>query len=153
MRMKIAVLGLAALLVPAAAGAAEPAQNDPRLGAQVDRICTGRSINRFGDATESSVVVSTPGDRHYLIETVGQCYALEHALRLGLNQDSVCLSAGDALMPSTGAAMPGAQMTGRNATDPRARRRPPTIGSCQIDTIHEWMPAAVSAPEHAPAER
>ncbi|MEQ8435600.1 MAG: DUF6491 family protein [Oceanicaulis sp.] len=122
---------------PLHAAGGEPPEgfdNDPRLGAQVDRICTGRSITGFDEATERSVVVSAGQDRHYLIETAGRCYALEDARSLAFDQFSLCLAAGDRLMPSS--------RTPSSAPDQRQASRPGqmALGPCQIEAIYEWAP-------------
>ena len=154
MRLRFAALSLSLTGLAALSGAAqaEPAADDPRLGAQIDRICTGRAITGFSDTTETSVVVRHGRDDYYLIETAGRCLALEHARSLGLNQDSLCLAAGDALAPSDRTPAPSAHMSGRSSMDARDLRRPSPVGPCQIEAIYEWTPEGRLAEDAQPAE-
>ena len=135
----------AALSIGAGASG-QAGDQDPRLGAQVDRICTGRSITGFEDATDRSVVVTASGGRHYLIETSGRCLGLEHAHGLSFEQHMTCISAGDGLIPARSVSM--------NRRGHGLDRRPAYLaGECRIAEIYEWRPDAAAQPEADAAER
>lgn len=120
-----------------------PAGDDPRLGEQVDRICTGRSLTGFSDATETSVVVETAGDRFYLIETTGRCFALDNARSLGFEQFSTCVRTGDGLVPARRS--PFVTAHAPRPAQAHALRPTRAVGPCQIEAIYEWVPHADSA--------
>ena len=142
MNSRSTLLALAAAALCAATAAAQDA-SDPRLGAPVDRLCTGRAITGFSNATETSVVVETGSGQFYLITTEGRCDALRDARQLGFNQDSLCLSAGDALLSATATPMASGHMSRHDeGTAPRYSR---AIGACQIDAIYEWTPGQSGA--------
>ncbi|MCC5996079.1 MAG: hypothetical protein JJU18_06895 [Oceanicaulis sp.] len=150
MRLRFSALAALATLAVCAAGPVHAAQpglqsqgdlaGDPRLGEQVDRICTGRQLRAFSDATEHHIVVRAGRDRHYLLETVGSCVGLERAHQVAFHQFSLCLAPGDRLLGSE--ATPtrlGASAPQRGAS----RTAPRNVGfGCQISAIHEWNPDA-----------
>jgi hypothetical protein len=149
MRLRFSAFAALATLAVCAAGPVHAAQpglqsqadlaGDPRLGEQVDRICTGRSITGFSDVSEHALVVRAGRDRHYLIETAGACEGQEQTRRLAFDQFSTCLAPGDRILSSN--ATP--QTSGSLQFEPREMRRS-GLG-CQITAIYRWNPDARAA--------
>lgn len=160
MRLRFSAYAALATLAVCAAGPVHAAQpglqsqadlaGDPRLGEQVDRICTGRSITRFSDVSEHALVVRAGRDRHYLIETAGACEGQEQTRRLAFDQFSTCLAPGDRILSSN-----TAPQTSRSLQfEPREMRR--SGHGCQITAIYSWNPDAARAPADgtaAPTQR
>ena len=76
------------------------AEIDPRRGERVDRLCFGASIDGFGEATRTTVVV-TEGRDKYLLETFNGCFDLDHAGSIAFNNRTSCLNRGDSFTPFT----------------------------------------------------
>ena len=134
-------IALAAMLA-ASAGAAFAQQapdgfaGDPRLGEQVNRMCFGRSINGFEDATDRTVVLRARVNDHYLVETAGYCPDLDWAQSIGLDQFSSCLTRGDSIIPFD--SVFGASRSGHFGASRSGHRGFP----CRIRAIYEWNPDA-----------
>ena len=149
MRLRFSAFAALATLAVCATGPVHAAQpglqsqadlaGDPRLGEQVDRICTGRSITGFGDVSEHSMVVRAGRDRHYLLETAGACEGQEQTRRLAFDQFSTCLAPGDRILSSN-----ATPQTSRSLQfEPREMRR--SGHGCQITAIYRWNPDARAA--------
>lgn len=160
MRLRFSAFAALATLAVCAAAPVHAAQpglqsqadfaGDPRLGEQVNRICTGRSITGFGDVSEHALVVRAGRDRHYLLETAGACEGQEQTRRLAFDQFSTCLAPGDRILSSN-----TTPLTPRSVQfEPRDMRR--SGHGCQITAIYHWNPdAAVRSANdgEAPARR
>lgn len=125
-----------ALLASCASGAADTSgpqgfAEDVRLGDRVDRICFGRSIDGFSQATRQTVVVEAGVNDYYLIETFGACNDLDWAQSIQFDQATSCVTTGDSLIAYTSA-------FGPRESDMAPRR-------CPIRAIYEWDPDAEDA--------
>lgn len=103
--------------------------DDPRLGAQVGKICFNRSIDGFSRNDRDTVVVREGVNDHYLIEVRGACTNLRHAQSIGIDSSLSCVTRSDALIVSTSAF---------TLNDPVQRPE-----RCLISAIYEWDEDAV----------
>lgn len=130
------------VLLWSCASAGDPAEDgvaayadDPRLGAEVDRICFGRQINGFGETTDRTIIVRAGANEHYLIETIGFCRDLDWAQSIALDRFSSCLTRGDSIIPFDSAFGPD--------------RRDLPAQSCRINAIYDWDEDAEAPAEDA----
>ncbi|MEM5517266.1 DUF6491 family protein [Henriciella sp. AS95] len=135
MKPTFALTAASAALLMALAGCSSTAasdetadewRTDARLGERVDRICFGSSIDNFRNATRNTVIVEKGVNDEYLIETVGRCYDLDHALSLSFDNSpgAGCISRGDAIYAYD-------SVFGPSQTDMPSVR-------CPIAAIYEW---------------
>lgn len=102
--------------------------DDPRRGAEVDRVCFTSSIDGFGETTRDTVVVREGVNDYYLVEVFGGCYNLRNAQSLAFDTFSGCLTRGDSLIAYTSAFGPDPMDT-------------PNV-KCRINNIYKWDPDA-----------
>ena len=107
----------------AEARAAEVFEGDPRRGELVDRVCFAAQIDSFGKTTDRAVVIREGRD-HYLVETFGGCFDLDHAQSLAFRTTTSCLTKGDRIFASD-----SAFGFGRHRAGPQ---------SCLIKAIYDW---------------
>ncbi|MGJ3231280.1 MAG: DUF6491 family protein [Oceanicaulis sp.] len=101
-------------------------ESDPRLGARVDRICFGQSINGFGETTDETVLLESGVDDWYLAHTYN-CPNLEFAQSLSFDRYGSCLRQGDEII-----AYDSAFGDDNVGIEPRG---------CTIRAIYEWDPS------------
>lgn len=137
---------LAASFLAASAGAAAnkpspdpaPAQVDPRIGEEVDRICFARNINGWKEVkgVDNAVLLeSGVNDWHY-VTLSGACEArvfrFAHAIGIDNRPGGGCVHKGDAIVVEDNASF--------------TRR-------CFIRKIYKWNDAAPAAEDAPPAEQ
>ena len=107
--------------------------DDPRRGAEVDRICFTSTISGFNVVSRDAMVVRRGARDRYLLTLSGPCNARDAFVKVGLrSRGSSCLSRLDEVLVD-------------NA--------PGGIGSrCTIDRIYEWNPDAEKDVETDEAE-
>lgn len=117
---------------------------DPRVGAEVDRICFASSISGFSawDGEDGLILNRGPREK-FLVTMLGACLPLDGAMRVGLDDrfGGGCLRRGDSLFISS-------SLIDSPSSDPFAS------GRCRIDRIYEWVEdsgAPATAPEDAVA--
>jgi len=98
---------------------------DPRLGAQVDKICFSRSIDGFTDAKRDTIVLHRSHNDRYIVEVNGICPSLRHAQTVGLDSYSSCVRENDYLIVSESAFTLNDSMS--HGPD-----------RCLIDKIYRW---------------
>ncbi len=104
--------------------------NDPRLGAEVDKICFAGTINSFSAETRDTVVLRARASDYYLVEVTGGCTSLRNAQRVGVDpRGGSCLRKNDFLIVSENL-FNGGQV----GIDPQR---------CMIRSIYEWDREAV----------
>ena len=75
--------------------------DDPRLGAEVDKICFAGTINSFSAETRDTVVLRARTNDYYLVEVYGACPSLRNAQRVGVDsRGGSCLRKNDFLIVS-----------------------------------------------------
>jgi hypothetical protein len=97
--------------------------DDPRLGAETDRICFASTIDGFSE-NERSTVVLHEGRNRFMVEVTGTCFDLDNAESIGIDGRGGCLTPGDAIIVVA---------TGGASLGPRR---------CLIREIHNWDPKA-----------
>ncbi|MCA8903086.1 MAG: hypothetical protein KDA53_17750 [Hyphomonas sp.] len=112
---------------PKARGA-EKFADDPRLGAEVNRICFASSIDSFGSTTRDTFTVREGRD-HYLVEVFPGCSPLEHALTIGMEARTGCLTRGDRVIVS-------------DSIMPDSSDSPFSVQRCTVNAIYDWTPDA-----------
>jgi hypothetical protein len=97
--------------------------DDPRLGAETDRICFASTIDGFSENKRSTVVLHEGRDR-FMVEVTGTCFDLDNAESIGIDGRGGCLTPGDAIIVVA---------TGGASLGPRR---------CMIREIRKWDPKA-----------
>lgn len=98
----LALLALPACATDEAATIAVP-EDDPKVGAEEQRLCFTRAINGFSDWNDGQGIVLTRGvNDRYLVTFAGPCPEARNALTVGLgrNVGGGCLEAGDRIFLS-----------------------------------------------------
>lgn len=108
-------------------GAAKFAE-DPRLGAETDRICFASNIDSFGNTTRDTFTVREGGS-DYLVEVFSSCTPLRNAQTIGFDATGSCLRRGDAVIVSE-------TITASVDSAPFETQR------CIVNSIYEWYPDA-----------
>ncbi|WP_084396796.1 DUF6491 family protein [Henriciella aquimarina] len=128
----LAVATAASAMLAACSSAPADSENenewmqDARLGEKVDRICFRSNIDSFRQNTRNTVIVEKGVNDEYLLQTMGNCYDLDHAQSLSFDTSmgSSCLTKGDSIYAFD-------SVFGPDRTDPPSIR-------CPIAAIYEW---------------
>lgn len=107
--------------------------DDPRRGAEVDRICFTSSISGFNVVSRDAIVVRRGVRDRYLLTLSGTCNARDAFIKVGLrSRGGSCLSRLDEVLVDDAPGGVG--------------------GRCTIDRIYEWNPDAEKEAESDEAE-
>jgi hypothetical protein len=98
-------------------------EDDPRRGAEVDKVCFSRTIDGFTNTTNRAVVISE-GTKEYLVTTRSRCTDLDDAMSLAVDSFSSCLTRGDRLI-------------GKDSVFGYNTAGTPSF-PCHVDKIYEW---------------
>lgn len=98
--------------------------SDPRVGAEVNKVCFSRSIDGFRENHRGSVVLTRGVSDHFLVLVSG-CPSLDRAQSIGLANKTSCLRRSDRLEVSDSVFSPSGSFPG-------------VPDSCFIDSIFEW---------------
>lgn len=134
--LSLAVLAMAAVAActstpqEAKSSGIEKYADDPRLGAETNKVCFASSIDGFS-MNDRSTVLLHDGKKRYMVEVTGACLDLDNAESIALDNATSCLTPGDSLII--------ASTFGE------------TFGSrrCMIRDIYEWDKDAKKAAEAA----
>lgn len=104
MKHIILVLCASTLLGACASAPGEPAKKglekyagDPRLGEETNKICFTSSIDGFS-MNDRDTVLLHDGSKRYMVEVTGNCFDLDNAQSIALDDATGCLTPGDSII-------------------------------------------------------